>query len=97
VPAGKYWVSATSFGCPSTLRWCNNIDNPILDITKSPWITWKKGTNFSDPLKLCVGVDFQRTAPHTTFFKTDCKERYLATSENTGPNEGDFWEKLAQS
>jgi len=68
-----------------------------LDIKKSPWITWKKNEPSSDPLKLCVAVEFQRTAPHMMFFKAECKEKYLGFTENLGPNEGDFFEYVAKN
>jgi len=95
VPAGNYWVSATSFGCPSILRWCNGLDNPVFDTSKSPWITWKNGKPSSDPLKQCVAVEFKRTPPYMKFFKSECKEKHLSMNENLGPNEGNVYEYMA--
>jgi hypothetical protein len=34
VSAGKYWVSAMSMGCPSMLRWCDKVTDPIIDLEK---------------------------------------------------------------
>jgi hypothetical protein len=79
IAPGKYWVSAVSMGCPSVLRWCDRITNPIFDSADLPW---KTGEPSTDPLKECTVVDYQLKPPHFTFSKSSCIANYLALYED---------------
>jgi hypothetical protein len=82
-PAGKYWVSAVSMGCPSVLRWCDKLTDPIIDLEKDVHLNWKKGEPSSDPLKECTIVEYQPDKPpHFIFSKSDCNAKFPSISEN---------------
>jgi hypothetical protein len=82
VATGKYWVSAVSMGCPSMLRWCDKITDPIIDVKNEVHLDWKTGEPSKDPLKECTIVDFQLKPPHFTFSKSSCTAKYLAIFED---------------
>jgi hypothetical protein len=82
-PAGKYWVSAVSMGCPSVLRWCDKLTDPIIDLEKDKHLMWAKGEPSTDPLKECTVVEYQPYKPHFVFSKSDCNALYPSISEDS--------------
>ena len=84
VPNGTYWASGESIGCPSVIRWCDKITNPVVDV-KSSYLNWKKGEPSPDPLKECTVVDFQYTKPHLRFSRSECSAAYLSIAEDVDP------------
>jgi hypothetical protein len=82
VSAGNFWVSAVSMGCPSMVRWCDKVNDPIINLEKDVYLNWKKGEPFSDPLKECTMVEYQPKPPYFTFSKSDCNAKFLAFAED---------------
>jgi hypothetical protein len=66
-------------GCPSVLRWCDRITDPVFDSADLPW---KAGEPSTDPLKECTVLDYQLKPPHFTFSKSYCTATYLAMYED---------------
>ncbi|XP_065334672.1 uncharacterized protein LOC135935959 [Cloeon dipterum] len=66
----RFYLSATSFGCPSAPRWCNYVDNPPLNYT---YLTWAKGEPSTDPNKECFYADYNATKNDFTFGKSNCR------------------------
>jgi hypothetical protein len=74
-------VSAASFGCHWDNRWCNEDNEPPL--ADNEQLSWKAGEPFNVSSKECVAADFTREkAPHLTFFKTECNNKFLAIFES---------------
>jgi hypothetical protein len=85
VSAGMFWVSVVSIGCPSVLRWCDKVNDPIIDLEKAVYLNWKKGEPSSDPLKECTIVEYQPKPPYFTFSKSDCNAKFLSIAEDLPP------------
>ena len=82
MPPRKYWVSAISMGCPSVLRWCDKLTDPIIDLKKDVHLTWAEGEPSTDPLKECTVVEYKTVKPHFIFSKSDCNAKFPSIAEN---------------
>jgi hypothetical protein len=78
VAPGKYYVSATSLNCPKVVKWCNNVDNPVVGDD----LLWKTGEPTRTFAKECVVADFQTKPPYFTFEKVDCLTPYRMIAES---------------
>lgn len=78
VVPGKYSVSATSINCPNIIKWCNNVDNPLV----TDDLPWKTGEPTSTLDKECVVADFTTKPPYFTFEKVDCQTPYRMLLES---------------
>jgi len=73
VKDGRFWVGASSIGCPSVLRWCNLRDNPLV----GNHLKWAKGEPSKDPLKECVYLSYSNSTGEFVFAKDSCRTNYL--------------------
>ncbi|CAB3385654.1 Hypothetical predicted protein [Cloeon dipterum] len=80
IKSGQYYVSASSFGCPRSVRWCNERDNPLME---GPHIQWEEGEPSMDPSKECVYARYNNDKNQITFGKINCAVNlwYIKESE----------------
>jgi predicted alpha/beta hydrolase family esterase len=79
IAPGTYWVSAVSMGCPSMLRWCDKITDPVVD---GAHLVWDKNEPDMNLLKECTIVDYQLKPPHFKFSKMSCNAKHMAIFED---------------
>ncbi|XP_059487290.1 uncharacterized protein LOC132203496 [Neocloeon triangulifer] len=75
----RFYVSATSLGCVNSIRWCNYLDNSLV---QDSYIKWAKGEPSTDPSKECVYVDYDSAKIEFTFAKTNCKADIFSMTES---------------
>ncbi|XP_059490188.1 uncharacterized protein LOC132205254 [Neocloeon triangulifer] len=82
VKSNTFFVAANSFGCPKSIRWCNGVNNPLMD---DSFIPWDVGEPSMDLNKDCVYAKYNAGKNELTFGKTSCINSTLSYISETDP------------